>query len=63
MALSQPVNARPFTFRRSGDYTDRAPLPRPRRLVNGPRHDAGTGPICPGCGLTRSLANRCECNS
>lgn len=53
---------REFTFRRSGDYTNAAPLPRPlraRQAASGPR----LGAVCRGCGCARSLTNRCECNS
>lgn len=64
MALSSNVNDREFKFRRSGTYTNQGPLPRPRHKMRyGPRRDAGTGPVCPSCGLTRSCANRCDCNS
>lgn len=60
--LSSDVNAREFTFRRSGAYSNAAPLPRPRRVA-GVRRDAGWGKICIACGIARSCADVCECNA
>lgn len=48
---------------RSGIYT--TPLP-PSNLVYRKKkinRDSGLGGVCPGCGLTRSKLNKCECNS
>lgn len=59
--LSYPVNARDFTFRRSGSYTNAQPLACRRRAVS-VRRDAGWGSTCPSCGLARSRADACECN-
>lgn len=59
--LSYAPTQRDFTFRRSGAYTNDAPLPRPRFAAS-VRRDAGWGSTCPACGLTRSRANKCECN-
>jgi hypothetical protein len=52
---------RDFTFRRSGAYTNVAPLPRPRRVAS-VRRNAGWGSTCGGCGLARSRSNKCDCN-
>jgi len=60
--ISYPTTQRDYRFVRSGDYTNRAPLARPRRNA-GPRRSAGWGSTCPACGLARSLANVCECNA
>jgi hypothetical protein len=60
--LSYPTNARDFSYRRSGSYTNARPLARPR-FVASVRRDAGWGGKCPACGLLRSRANACECNS
>jgi hypothetical protein len=52
---------RGFTYRRSGAYTNVAPLPRTRRVAS-VRRDAGWGSMCGGCGLARSRSNACDCN-
>jgi hypothetical protein len=62
MALSYNVNQRDFGYRRSGDYTNAPALTLVRRR-SAVRRDAGTGKVCVGCGLTRSLLDVCDCNA
>jgi hypothetical protein len=49
-------------FYKYGTYENRTTVPRPRRR-KAIKRDSGTGAVCPGCGLTRSRTNKCECNS
>jgi hypothetical protein len=51
-----------FRYNRQGVYHNEPPSNRPIRKKRIKR-DSGTGPICPGCGLGRSMTNKCECNS
>jgi hypothetical protein len=51
-----------FRYLRGGEYSNRSALPyQPRRgkATSGPRK----GRMCPGCGLERSLTDKCNCNS
>lgn len=33
------------------------------RRGNGPKREVRNGKVCPACGMERSLAGKCECNS
>lgn len=50
-----------FRYNRKGEYHN---LPAsniyPRKKGKG---DTKLGKLCPSCGMTRSLSNKCECNS
>jgi len=62
MGLTSSVKGREFTFRRNGVYDNAPPLDEPcyRRPV---RRSAGFGRVCVACGIERSRANKCDCNS
>jgi len=57
--------SREYTFRRSGDYSNRAPIEFDPAIHGrpGPKRQSGPGKICIACGIERSRANKCECNS
>lgn len=51
-----------FRYNRAGHYHNAPPtnlIVRKKRI----KRDSGTGQVCPGCGLVRSMTNKCECNS
>jgi hypothetical protein len=50
-----------FRFNRKGAYNNETPIPRPFRKKM--KVEAKRGRVCPGCGIQRSVANKCECNS
>jgi hypothetical protein len=53
-----------FDYRtRSGVYTTPLPTSTIIKRRKAIKRDSGIGSICPGCGLTRSSMNKCECNS
>jgi|tagenome__1003787_1003787.scaffolds.fasta_scaffold10731884_1 hypothetical protein len=62
MALTQPGPEYRF-FTKTGEYNNRPALPHHPRRAKNLRTEAGPGKVCPGCGLTRSVMNKCECNS
>jgi len=51
-----------FRFMKDGAYTDRAASPfkfgRSKQVQT-----VRSGKVCPGCGMVRSVTNKCECNS
>lgn len=60
--MSLTVPSREFRFFNTGEYNNRPAQPyHPRRATNNstPRR----GKVCPGCGIERSAADKCECNS
>jgi hypothetical protein len=52
-----------FRYGKTGKYYNVPTIPRPYRKA--PKQDRGDlrGKVCPGCGITRSMNNKCECNS
>lgn len=52
---------RDFRYVKDGSYTDRAALPRGFRKAGNVQER--TGKVCVGCGMVRSVLNKCECNS
>ena len=62
MALTSA--GREYKFFPSGEYDNReAKADRGFRSKGRTPKTELRGKVCPGCGMTRSLANKCECNS
>jgi len=52
-----------FRFNRSGEYHNDPSVAKPfRKATKADRNDL-RGKTCPSCGVTRSMMNKCECNS
>lgn len=51
-----------YRFMKDGAYTDRAAIPRTIRRT-AKTGTVRSGKVCIGCGMVRSVTNKCECNS
>jgi hypothetical protein len=52
-----------YRYNQSGTYHNNPTQQGGHGYRKATKRQSGPGKVCPGCGLQRSRANRCECNS